>query len=78
MRPEELLRLLRVRPFKPLRICTSDGAGFEIQHPEQVLVTRSTFVIGLEPDARTGVWRRWEHCSPLHVTRVEMASGGAA
>lgn len=33
MRPEELLRILPQKPFRPLRICTTDGAGFEILHP---------------------------------------------
>lgn len=82
MRPEELMRLLRMRPFKPLRICTTDGAAFEVRHPDQVLVTISRIEIGLEPNPRTGVWRKSEHIAPLHVARVEelepTAPGGAS
>jgi hypothetical protein len=82
MKPEELLRILRQRPFRPLRICTTDGAAFDIHHPEQVLVFSTRIEIALDPEPGTGVWRRSEHIAPLHVARIEeleaSAPGGAS
>lgn len=84
MRPEELTALLRVRPFVPLRIHLTDGQSYEILHPEQVIVLRQRVDIGVRPDPGTGVVERVEHCSLLHVVRVEplqptpQAGNGAA
>lgn len=71
MRPEELLQLLRRRPFVPLRIHMTDGRTHDIRHPELVLVLRSRVDIGVAPDLATGVLERVEYCSLLHVVRVE-------
>jgi hypothetical protein len=72
MRPEELLRILRKKPFKPIRICTSDGAAIEVHHPDQVLVYPTRVEIALDPNPKTGVWGRSETITPLHIARVEI------
>lgn len=71
MRPEELIELIRVRSFIPLRIHMTDGQTYDIRHPEAVIVLRSRVDIGMKPDPITGVVDRVEHCSLLHVVRVE-------
>ena len=71
MRAEELLELLRVRPFVPLRIHLTGGQSYDIRHPDSVLVLRARVDIGLLPDPATGVLERVEHCSLLHIVRVE-------
>ncbi|HXG08720.1 MAG TPA: hypothetical protein VNK04_02935 [Gemmataceae bacterium] len=71
MRPEELTELLRVHPFVPLRIHLTDGQSYEIHHPDQVLVLRGRVDIGIGADPVTGVLERVEHCSLLHIVRVE-------
>jgi hypothetical protein len=71
MSPEDFMRLLRTRPFIPLRIHKTDGTTFDIRHPEQVLVFRSHIYIGLEPDPETGVLEKGERCSLLHIVRIE-------
>lgn len=71
MRPEELTELLRKRPFVPLRIHMTDGETYDIRHPDVVLVLRQRVDIGLRPDPATGVLERVEHCSLLHIVRVE-------
>lgn len=80
MRPEELQELLRVRPFVPLRIHRTDGQAFDIYHPDRVLVLRGRVDIGIQPDPTSGVLERVEHCSLLHIVRVEelppVAPGG--
>ena len=71
MRAEELTELLRTRPFVPLRIHMTDGHTYEIYHPDLVLVLRQRVDIGVQPDPVTGVLERVEHCSLLHIVRVE-------
>jgi hypothetical protein len=71
MSPEDFMRLLRTRPFVPLRIHMTDGTTFDITHPEQVLVLRSRIDIGLQPDPETGILEKVEHCSLLHIVRIE-------
>ena len=46
MRAEELLELLRVRPFVPLRIHMTDGATYDIRHPDLVSVTLTEAIVG--------------------------------
>jgi hypothetical protein len=81
MRAEELTQLLRAQPFVPLRIHLTDGQTYDIRHPDLVLVLRQRVDIGVQPDPATGVLERVEHCSLLHIVRVEelppAPSGGA-
>jgi hypothetical protein len=47
MAPEELLKALRERPFRPFRIALADGRVFEVRHPELVLPGRRSAIIGI-------------------------------
>jgi hypothetical protein len=71
MRPEELKELLKARPFVPLRIHLTDGRQFDIYHPDRVLVLRGRVDIGVAPDPASDILDRVEHCSLLHIVRVE-------
>lgn len=71
MGPEELRELLNTQPFVSLRIHMTDGQTFDIHHPDLVLVLRSRIDIGVPPDPENGILDRVEHCSLLHVVRVE-------
>jgi hypothetical protein len=71
MRAEEFTELLRTRPFVPLRIHLTDGKTYDVYHPDLVLVLRQRIDVGVAPDPTTGVLDRVEHCSLLHVVRVE-------
>jgi hypothetical protein len=71
MRPEEVIELLRKRPFVPLRIHLTGGETFDIRHPELVLVLRGRVDIGVGSDPTSGVLDRVEHCSLLHIVRIE-------
>jgi hypothetical protein len=71
MRPEELKELLKAQPFVPLRIRMTDGRTFDIYHPDRVLVLRGRVDIGVAPDSGSEILERVEHCSLLHIVRVE-------
>ena len=74
MRPDAILNHLRREPFRPIRICLSDGSSYEVRHPEMALVTRREVVIAL-PSGEGGVPERSAFCDPLHVTWVEPVDG---
>lgn len=59
---EEIRQLLTAHPFEQFTIFLSDGAQFDVSHPDQVLLTQTrVYVVKGEE-----VHRR----SLLHVTRV--------
>jgi hypothetical protein len=49
----------------------TDGKTFDINHPDFVLVLRSRVDIGIPQDPESGILDRVEHCSLLHIVRVE-------
>ncbi len=71
MRPDELLSLVRARPFVPLRIHLTDGTVYDISHPDQIIVLRGRVDIGVGADPETGAVERVEHVALLHIVRVE-------
>jgi hypothetical protein len=74
---QDLLELVRHRPFTPLRVYATDGRTYDIHHPDQMLVLRNRVVLGIGGD--NGAAERLEHLSLLHVVRVEeLAREGAA
>ena len=74
MRAKEILELLRQQPFQALRIHISDGASYDVPHPEMMMVT-STLVMIAQPPLKDGVPTRWAHCDPMHVTGIEPLTG---
>ena len=81
MRPEDILQLLRARPFRAFRMSLSDGKEFDVRHPELAIVGRSTVVIGLPgPLGPDGPVERLVTCALMHIVRTEPVDGapGAA
>jgi len=72
MRREEVLAALRVRPFRPFRIYVSDGAAYDVRHPEMVMVTRASALVGFpEPEDLPPAIERYSLIDLLHITRLE-------
>jgi len=67
---QQIRELLHARPFKPFRICLSDGTHHDITHHDLAWVTRNTVEVGMNPDAE-GFAEYVARCSLLHITRVE-------
>ncbi len=73
MRPEDILKFLRQRPFRPFQITLTDGRVYDIHHPELVMVGRSDMEIGIpSPRYKEPVYERIVFVSLLHVMQVEM------
>jgi hypothetical protein len=74
MTPEAVQKHLRRQPFQPFRVCLSDGAVYEVQQPEMVLVLQREVIIAL-PKSGERFPRHTVSCDPLHITRIEPING---
>ena len=76
MNPQDVLQLLRKRPFEPFRIHLSDGSSFEIRHPELAIVERTKVIVGVPgPKGPEGPVERSVFCALLRITRAEALDG---
>lgn len=79
MRPDDLLELLRATPFEPFRIHLSDGASFDVRHPDMAIVLRSKVTVAVPgPDGPDGPAERTVNCALVHITRTEPLNGEAS
>ena len=61
---------MNTQPFKPFRICLSDGKAFDITNHDRAFVKSSTVEFGTELDAQ-GFAEHCAECAILHITRLE-------
>jgi hypothetical protein len=71
MSASELLSVMRARPFRPLRLCMSDGTIYEVRHPELVIVALGTAVVGYPSPDYPGAAERYDIVSLRHGVRIE-------
>jgi len=74
MRPEDIRDKLRERPFQPIRLCLSDGAHYDVRHPDVMVVGRTEVVIGLA-GGNADLPERFASIDPIHVVRIEPICG---
>ncbi len=67
---KQIRELLEAKPFKPFRICMSDGTSYEITHHDMAWVTKNTVEVGINLDADR-LAEYVARCSILHITRLE-------
>ncbi len=78
MRPEDILELLRATPFEPFRVYLTDGAAYEIRHPDMAIVQRSKVTVAVPgPATPDGPAERTVNCALIHITRTEVLNGAA-
>ena len=59
-------------PFQPFKISMSDGQEFEVRHPENAIVSRSTvYVAVFGRRGPEGPAERVVHFALVHITRME-------
>jgi hypothetical protein len=72
MSQQDLLEMLRHRPFQPFRIYVSDGTVYEIRHPEMMLVGRTKALVFFPPEGLPlPALDHYEAVALLHITRLE-------
>jgi hypothetical protein len=75
---DNMLNLLKARPFVPFRLLLSDGGSVEVRSPEVAMLGRQFAVVGLlDPKAAGTFIDRWTTVWYLHVSRVEQMQAGA-
>ncbi|MEK6643907.1 MAG: hypothetical protein AABZ08_08360 [Planctomycetota bacterium] len=78
MRANEILKHTKKEPFRPFRVFVSEGATYDIRHPEMILVTQTEIAVAIN---RNGGEVPFEmaYCDPIHVTRIEyIAKNGSS
>ena len=70
MRPDEIRAHLRKQPFRPIRIYVSDGAFYDVRHPEMMFVTRTEVVIRLDPGDNE-IPERSAYCDPIRIEPLD-------
>jgi hypothetical protein len=70
MHPNEIYAYIRRQPFRPLRIHLTDGATYEVHHPELALLTIFDLHIAI-PQKLGDVPERSVHIARQHVTHIE-------
>lgn len=79
MSQQDLLEMLRHRPFQAFRIHVSDGTVYEIRHPEMMVVGRTKALVFFPPEGiPLPAMDRYEAVALLHITRLEPVEASAA
>jgi hypothetical protein len=71
MTPEELRDTARRQPFLAFRVVMTDGAVFDIRHPDLIWVGRRSAMIGLTGQPGQEFYERSVQVALLHVIRLE-------
>jgi hypothetical protein len=60
------------RPFLPFVLRLTGGSEYVIRHPEMVMPTRDTVIVGIPEDGRTdeAVARQISMLSMLHIVKI--------
>ncbi|HKI30440.1 MAG TPA: hypothetical protein VKA46_01015 [Gemmataceae bacterium] len=68
---EDVLALLRRRPFVPFVLHLTDGTSHEVRHPEMLMPGARSLVLGIPGDPAVPVYARTETIALVHVVRLQ-------
>jgi hypothetical protein len=71
MSATELLSVIRAKPFRPVRLCLSDGTVYEVRHPDLVIVALGTAVVGYPSPDYPGAAARYDIVALRHIVRIK-------
>ena len=78
MRRDEVVEALQATPFRPFRLYVSDGGAFVIHHPEMLMETRHSAIVGIAESGENGdstqdypAMDRSTIVDLLQITRIE-------
>lgn len=71
MAPQELRDTVKRQPFEPFRIVMTDGIGYDIRHPDLVMVGQRTAIVGLTVQPDQVLFERTVKIDLLHIIRIE-------
>lgn len=70
MPPSDLLEAIRRRPFVPFRLHVSEGATYDVRHPEMMLVGLASVIIAIPADPASPYYLRHEIVAARHIIRM--------
>ncbi len=70
MAPTELRDSLTQQPFEPFRLVLSDGATYDIRHPDLLWVGQRAAYVGFTGQAGSTFFERSVKVDLLHVTQI--------
>ena len=70
MTPRKLIEYVSAEPFRPFQINMASGQAFEVRHPENIAVSRSSAKIFM-PAGDSDTIDRWHDVSLLLIETVE-------
>src|ERR1700733_1415222 len=71
MYTDDLISVLRKRPFEPFRIQVSDGTEYDVRHPQLVMVGLGSVIVGMPPPGQEKpVYERTETVSLQHIVKL--------
>ncbi len=70
MSPNELIAAVRLQPFEPFRVVLSDGASYDIRHPDNIIVGLRTSVIAVPLPSRPDYAAHTVKVDNLHITQM--------
>lgn len=77
MQATEIASQLALRPFKPFRLCFSDGEALDVRHPEMLMVAQRVLAVATYSGRRRrGMPEGIVFCDPIHVVRLEPLNDG--
>jgi hypothetical protein len=71
MHPNDLLARVQARPFVPFRLVVSEGATYEVRHPDMIIVARRSVVVGVPSPHNEGIADTTHLIALIHVVRIE-------
>lgn len=71
MAPLELYDTVHKQPFEPFRLVMTDGVGYDIRHPDLLMVGLQTATVGLSGEKAQQFYERTVKVDLLHVIRLE-------
>jgi hypothetical protein len=66
----EIKERMDAQPFKPFRLCLSDGKSYDITNHDAAFTGRSTVYVGIYLDAKD-IAERFAQIALMHIARLE-------
>jgi hypothetical protein len=67
---KQIKDVMNAQPFKPFRLCMSDGKTYDIPNHDAAWVTKNFVEVGMDLDA-SGIAENIRRCAILHITSIE-------
>jgi hypothetical protein len=77
MSRKDMLQRIRQRPFSPFRLVLSEGTSYDVRHPDQIMVTRDSAVVGLPGEQEQDFYETTVLVDQFHIVRLEPLEAAA-